>query len=281
MDVKIDYLSFTVGSGIPGLKHKAQDWEREMLWREIVRQVNQDQVYSLLDGPLDPARGEWSFGRGHYTNRIYWEDSHIALWFGGAGHILLELPGTACQLLRDLGDLGNVVKANAQRITRVDLACDFITRITPLEFVAAGVSPRIKTRSQIVSSTGQTVYLGSPNSDRFARVYQYNDPHPRAGMLRVEFVNRRTSARAVIDQLTTTSLRETGTMLGNSFGLEHWLWTDGKMTEDRLKVTRAMTHGSGTVIWFYRAVVPALQKLQREGILSIEEIVQALTGTGQ
>lgn len=108
---------------------------------------------------------------------------------------LIELPGAACDMTHQAGELLPFLARNTEGVTRIDLAADLEHDITPFDFVAAGRSARQRSLSRVDSDKGQTVYIGSPKSDRRLRVYRYAPPHPRARFIRVECMLRDELAR--------------------------------------------------------------------------------------
>ena len=109
-----------------------------------------------------------------------------------------ELTGRGCTKIMTDDIFEMVAEQALDTVSRFDVAIDFQTDVMPDEFVMAGISDRIKSRSMVQSATGQTAYIGSPTSDMMARVYKYEPPHERAGLLRIEFVARRKRAKIAL-----------------------------------------------------------------------------------
>jgi len=116
-----------------------------------------------------------------------------------ASHFLFEVAGSFCTQHPDIVEAA--AKRWAGNLSRIDVAVDFQTQVKPTEFAAAISETTVKTRSEFISSTGETVYRGSRSSDRFMRVYRYNHPHPRSHLLRVEFQLKRLYANALAGKL--------------------------------------------------------------------------------
>lgn len=270
MDLKIDYLSFTIPS----------DTAQTGQGRDIVRHVGKligrttgREFWTWLN-TQDETFGQ---GRGHYGNRLYFRETHSVVWWGGtANHILIELPGTACQALRDVGHLMPLLERVANRATRLDLACDVVDGEEPSVFVKQRVPGRFKGDAHINSETGKTEYVGSTKSSRYARVYMYDPPHPRAGILRIEHVLRDDYAKAGARVILNDGLIELAGQLGNTFGWQSANWSILGATEGKLKAERHDRHGDGTLKWIHDAVIPALVRAHKDGLLTVGDFGELL-----
>lgn len=183
-----------------------------------------------------------------------------------ASHFTLEVSGQYCQKIAPV--MPDVCKAFEGCFTRLDLAVDMDTPVTPLEFDEKVNAQRIQTRSKMVSSTGQTVYIGSRTSERFARVYRYFPPHPRAHLLRAEFQLKGAYANAYADEIAQgVTLSSLASGLGDTFGFAHDCWKPDSVSKP---VTVASHAQSGqTVAWLTKTVAPLLRRLEREGKLDV------------
>lgn len=265
MDAKIDYLSFTV----------MVDCRDDGTGRSMV-----DDVLEALEArhPWFCAwagrQGTWETGgaRGHYGASLFNPLCFAAIRFGGsANHILVELPGTACQLLRDDEALETIMLEAADRLTRLDIAVDFPGGVDPLAFVGAGYNERFKSHAELVSESGITAYVGSMKSERFARVYKYNPPHPRAGVLRVETVLRADFAKQAARVLYEAGLLALVEKVGNTFGWLSPAWQPTHVTDGKLRASRIDRNQPGRVRWLHNIVIPALAKAAQEGLLDWPE----------
>lgn len=270
MDAKIDYLAFTVmidcrgtgdGGGDPDkAQHALYDFHR-----------------AWWDGFAAKQSWEKGSGRGHYGTSRYAADTYTAVRFGGsANHVLVEMPGTACQWARDAGVLDAIVTEAATRLTRLDVAIDIPGGCAPADFVAAGYGERWKAKASIISPEGATEYVGSMKSDRFARVYQYAPPHPRAGVLRIEHVLRSEYAKAAAIRYASSGMIELAAACGASWGWKHTSWQPGELTDGKLKAKRADRHEPGRVRWLYDVVAPALVKADAEGLIDLGDFWQTV-----
>jgi len=270
MDIKIDYLSFSVmrdprGAGDAG---KVADAVVGFL----------ADVHPVFTGRFADSL-TWEFGgaRGHYSASFYNPATFTTIRFGGtANHILVELPGTACQWLRDHDLLEQVVAEAAARVTRIDLAADIVTSSSPADFVDAGYNARFNSHAEIVSASGETRYVGSMKSERYARVYKYAPPHPRAGTLRVEHVLRSDYAKAAAAAMAGGGALHLAALCGNSWGWKSELWQPGAATDGKLRAARCDRHEPGRVRWLHQVCLPALVKADRDGLLDLREVCASL-----
>jgi hypothetical protein len=269
MDARIDYLSFTIMTDL----------------RDGAGQVDPAQVGEVIGSAHLPVMrlmakaAPWSEGgaRGHYKQSSRSASSYMTAWYGGtANHILVELPGTACQLARDHGLLDAIVTSVQERVTRVDIAVDIPDACTPAEFVQAGYNERFQAHASIVSPEGSTEYIGSMKSERFARVYRYAPPHPRAGLLRVEHVFRSDYGKAVARRLGDTLVETVAAECGNTFGWTSPYWIPGDITDAKIRSSRADRHEPGRVRWLHGVCIPSLVKAHREGLIDVRNVIETL-----
>jgi len=270
MDVKIDYLSAT-------LMHDPRHGEGEAAqWQSVTAALWEG--FPVLTTWLS-RQGGWQPGgaRGHYAFSQFHPRLYSAIRYGGsANHVLLEMPGTCCQALRDDEALEGVLSELAPRLTRCDVAVDIPNGGSPRDFVLAGYNARFKSYAEIVSEAGETEYVGSMKSERFARVYRYNEPHPRAGVMRVEFVLRSQYAKTLAAEILEHGLLSAADRLGNTWGWQSPTWQPLKLTDGKLRASRADRHEPGRVKWIHEVVVPCLVKAHAEGLIDLAAIIERL-----
>lgn len=265
MDVKIDYISFTVmadcrgtgeGGGDPFAAERALSLLHPVWWQQ----------YAML---LAFDKGG---ARAHYGTSRYDQQTFTSVRFGGsANHILVEMPGTACQFARDHGLLGHIIHEARERLTRLDVAVDIVGGCAPSEFVASGYGTRWKSHASIISPDGETEYVGSMKSDRFSRIYMFNRPHPRAGTLRIETQLRADYAKSAAAVLLNEGLLVLASQLGNSFGWQHPSWQVSDLSDGKLRATKIDRNEPARVRWLYDVVVPSLVRADQEGLINLEE----------
>lgn len=192
-------------------------------------------------------------------------------------HSLVEIGGIGCDSLGSLKAELALVQEVAPRLTRVDIAVDIFTETRPDEFAMQREAGRFKAWSEAVSESGHTVYIGSKTSDRYARVYRYNPPHPRAQFLRVEHVLKAEQARIAAAQIDEVGIDTFVAMLGNTFGWQHADWNPAEDTEEAAAAWRPERRQGKTVSWMYSQVVPSLRKLIADGAMTLEDFTAAVT----
>ncbi len=189
-----------------------------------------------------------------------------------ATHFTLEITGQHCQ--RMSADMTALCDAFGEWLSRLDIAVDMETPITPIDFDNAIDGARVKTHSIMESATGQTVYRGSRTSERFARIYRYNAPHPRAHLLRAEFQLKgeyaRETARHFAAGIPLDGLAEGQ---GQHFGFNHPCWTSRAIEPVKVKVSSHAQTGN-TIAWLTGTIAPLMRRLQREGRLDVEAWVK-------
>jgi len=214
-------------------------------------------------------------GRAPYRVAIARNDAGARIY--GSSHtetILFEISGRGCEALRSSENARIFLGSILDGITRLDVAIDIPSSVRPNQFCNSREHEKFRSISFIRSSTGETVYVGSPKSDRFCRVYRYNPPHPRAHLLRVEFVFRRKLARAAAESYCKTENEQDFIgSLGNTYGFNHEIWQPRTVTDERLRVPVQERKDSDTVAWLYRSVAPALRRLMDTGTFDIVEFL--------
>lgn len=182
-------------------------------------------------------------------------------------HSCIEISGAGCERIIKLGAMELLISCIMERITRIDIACDIETDIMPEQFVATLAHERMRSTGIINSDTGQTCYIGSKQSERFARVYRYFYPHPRWNLLRVEHVFRRDYAKSVARAIMENSLMEVASASGQAFGWNHPEWQPGTGLTPDIGIVQGEKNAGKTVSWLVRSVAPAFRRLVYEGTI--------------
>jgi len=219
--------------------------------------------------------GNWSkneHGRAPYTDSWKLAETGISLFASPSlTHCCVEISGQGCERLIQNDSMEAVLGGCRERITRIDIATDIETNVTPLEFVSQTSHERMRTSGHYVSETGETCYVGSQKSDRFARVYRYAEPHPRSTLLRIEHVFRREQAKAVSRVVCDFGVEKAAEMSGNVFGWTHGIWQPLDTSGDKITVVSDSHKGGKTVFWLVDTVAPCFQRLCKEGIIKNPE----------
>lgn len=188
---------------------------------------------------------------------------------------LLEVSGQGCETLRKAGKLDDLLLLSIHSATRLDIAIDFETDVEPKEFAETCQNPRILTKSSINSPTGKTEYLGSRKSDRYCRIYRYEDPHPRSKYLRLEMVMRGALARQTVASILKAGLQEAADRASATWKFSHRIYQF--MGASPIQAHRNETDMANTIRWFHVQVVPALRKLLDTEAITWEEIANAIS----
>jgi len=186
-------------------------------------------------------------------------------------HFCVEISGQGCERIIELGEMGQVLSCIHERCTRIDIACDIQTEVKPTEFISQMAHDRMRSSGYQKSATGETCYVGSQKSDRYARVYRYNPPHPRSHLLRVEHVFRRENAKSVAFQCTGNDIQNIAVSAGNAFGWAHEAWMPSVLDSPDISPTRERGRSGGTVYWLVNSVAPAFKRLCASGAIADPE----------
>jgi DNA relaxase NicK len=184
----------------------------------------------------------------------------------------LEYTGRGCAYLLEKDVLDQALKGMWHNTTRIDIAIDLHTDISPARFVREHCAGSARTRCSIRSPTGETEYIGSMKSDRYCRVYRYADPHPRSEDLRIEIVFRRAHARVAAKYVAEGNLEGVAVAEGERLGIKHPAWNNNASEPRPVKALRRHSRtNAGTLIWLRTAVAPALARMLLEEEITWEE----------
>lgn len=210
--------------------------------------------------------------RAPYTYAWTWDEASVTIYASETlNHFTVEVSGQGCERLIALDALDALVQAVQERVTRIDVACDIETRTTPSAFVADVKHKRMQSSGFQKSASGETCYVGSQKSERYARVYRYNEPHPRAHLLRIEHVFRRDHAKLVAKALLDAGMDALVASAGEGFGWAHPTWQavgDGGVD---LSPVGAERNAGKTVYWMVNSVSPAFKRLIADGVIKDPE----------
>lgn len=264
MITRIDWISFTV------FFHPEQDGNELDALRHAATAIEElsDEIPGLLHlhGELEPGQG-----RAPYRNSWRNRSGGVTLFTGpNLPHALVEVSGRSCERMHLAGTITPFLALVADRLSRLDIACDMLCETSPLDFVAQRADGRFKSHSEFVSASGTTAYVGSRTSDRYARVYRYNEPHERAHLLRSEFVVKKENARATAAAILADGIDAVAVSMGANFGWEHPSWTPAPAEPAELKMYRPDRREGKTLYWLADTVAPLLVRLQQEGVLDAQ-----------
>lgn len=262
---RIDWVSFTFAFHVRYNEHD-EPLGMSVIYA-LVAAVGEKVVDKMLKRGYMGANG-----RPPYRGGFRAEDGSWTVYFNDElPHALCEFSGKGCEWLEKEGELYDLLHMVADDVTRIDLAVDWLTGTKPSEFAEKRANGRFKAIGTQVSETGETVYVGSKKSDRYARVYRYNPPHPRSAFLRCEMVYRRKQARVAVANVCSVGLTETITMSGNGFGWTHELWESTKTNDAEMLQWRPERRTGKTLRWLIVQVAPAIIKLAKEDEIDPEK----------
>lgn len=261
----IDWYTYTIPVG------RAQDYETERSWLRA--------AFDSIPGYIDTSAAAWGSAKRAGVTAGIAIGKHTYIWLHHQGTLTIEHTGQGCELLRQEELLDEIISLTHDRATRLDIALDLhddTYTLTPEAIANSARKPRVKARGYQQSETGTTVYLGSQKSERFARVYRYNKPHPRADALRVEYVFKKQYAKETAKLLATGDTPETICERQQAYyDFEHpRMQTDS--IRNAVKIAREARTASKTVMWLYSTVAPSLARLAADGDIDLEHFIAAV-----
>ena len=263
MKYRVDWLSFTVPLVT---KNKVAAYE-------LVNYIASScwEFLGELASPLFDI-GQIKQGRGRAPYALSWSRSDNGVFVFGdwrKDHILLEITGRGCEAFREQDDIIRLVEKVAGRCTRIDLAVDMETDIKPYEFAHMRDVERFKNVDDRRSETGDTYYVGSMKSERYARVYRFAEPHPRSHLLRMEAVFRKKAAKAFCKSLVRDGYEACINSIGAVYGWSHPVWRPYDTGPADLESGQTRKGDKNTVNWLYGSVASSIVKQAKLGELDI------------
>lgn len=270
MSVKIDWLSFSAPVRYAAPTDEGYAVAIESALVELLGQWLTDALF----------KAKWELtehGRQPYKHVWKRADAPVLLFtHPNLNHMTVEFSGQAMDWLRNEGLQDELLAHVSDRVTRLDLAIDIETSISPVQFCDAGYSARFAAKGIYTSDTGETVYVGSQKSDKFARVYRYASPHPRSHLLRVEHVLRRDQAKVVARELSHSTIEVVASSVGSSFAWASPAWSLHDLPTVNLSSVRGDRTNAGTIRWLMTSVAPAFKRLVASGeIPDAEQFVRS------
>lgn len=273
--VLVDWLSFTIAT--PKAARLSERYQQiagileeqpQLLW--LLQRSNNGSPFAGLS---------MRKGRFPYSNRLSNQNDSLSIFYGTkTDHILIEVTGQGCASL-GYKRTHDIIASHCERITRIDIAVDVECGTRPVEVLEVLPAGRWRSTGHIVSDTGETLYLGSSKSDRYARVYRYDKPHPRADYLRYEMVFKKENARIIAQALLQSPIEIVAADAGNAFNFNHpsWLYR----SDNTIKAYRPERNKEKTRLWIYSQVIPALRKSFLAGVITEQEFYEALHQEGE
>lgn len=265
MECKVDYINFSVPTRVPF---------------ELGNPENEKNAHSILDTYLCGLWAPISAGhiwevhehKGFYHSRYFDTETKISVFVGTVNrHVHVEVGGQALDYIRAAGLYEDFMKQVATRTSRVDFAVDFEDQCSVKHFIGNRDIGRFKAGGDIFSEDGETSYIGSWKAERFARVYRYHEPHPRAKKLRAEVVLRGDYAKqAMVIWIEEGEVAAT-IAAHKPFGWKHDLWQPSVATTSVIKSHRSDKEGASTLRWLNGDVAACIARLHAEGLLDAHQ----------
>lgn len=258
MLTKIDWISFSVPfQPLPiGQAHRLLERVGETLGS--LYPFAYDVLLSCFQFEQRKGRAPYNVGFERADKGVY-IFAHPALT-----HFLIEITGHGCTEIADNPLLNDFIAEITPRLTRMDIATDILTETNPIEFAQQRDTGRFRSHSEFVSESGTTAYVGSRTSNRYARVYRYNEPHERAKLLRVETVVKSQDAQNTARALLQNGVDSVAKSLGEQFGWYHPDWKPETTSAAEIEVYRPERKEGKTMFWLNDTVAKTLVRLSKE-----------------
>lgn len=268
MDFKIDWIAFTIP--LPGVMSSGGVEAQAFIL---------DRVHEFIGSawqPIAPRHG-WEVyqGRGFYQWVMHHPDTKLSLQWGDVNaHIHVECSGFSCRFIDTISRCEDFLQVVGTRASRIDIACDIETDIPPLEFTVNNEGKTVRSRGHIVSPDGETCYVGSRKNERYARVYRYHEPHPRAKYLRIETVMRGDYAKAAAARICEVGTVQAGIDSNRQYGWTHPVWDPPMASTGKITAPRSNNGEAASLRWLLETVAPALARAARDKLLDLNEYIE-------
>jgi len=271
MRTHVDWLTFTL---TPRYKTTYPDGiSQEEIYHDAIEQAFIQTFGATITESV--FGGKWEQkerSRAPYTDAWQLVDGNITVFASETlNHCCVEISGQGCEWLISIQQLLPVLDIVRDRVTRIDIASDIETVTRPVTFVGHVAHERMRASGYQNSESGETCYVGSQKSDRYARVYRYNPPHPRAHLLRIEHVFRRDYAKKVAAELLNASVEAIAASSGLAFGWAHDDWQVGEDQSPDISIIHEKRATGKTVYWLIDSCASAFKRLCADGTIKDPE----------
>lgn len=261
MRTHIDWLTFTIP-----MVYKSEDND------DYARAIQSGLLSIFADDLVQTVfGGAWTHekrSRAPYKDTWMDAESGISVYASpNLTHATVEISGKGCEQLIEAGSINALLAGCHERVTRLDVATDIETSTLPSEFILFLSHERMRASGYQKSETGETCYVGSKKSDRYARVYRYYPPHPRAHLLRIEHVFRREYAKSVAKALLDAPIEGVAAAAGKAFGWAHVDWKPEEAQHADISIVAVERGQSSTVRWLLTSCAPAFKRLVADGTI--------------
>lgn len=262
----IDYYSFTIPTEKPFDDGMFFDNQKLVLTIGLSACGLEGKEYHDLENyRLEKVPKNYQYRLRHLVNDICFS------WGKLNPHVLVEFAGKACNTLDAADKLLPIIHSTIGRTSRIDFAVDILCETDPIEFISERTNKAFKSSGSKRTPTGRTEYIGGRTSERMARVYRYNTPHPRAAFLRVEAEYKGTAAKAGAKHLLEVGVLQACLDAHQPFQWKHGEWKPDAGTATKIAYTSYKPADASTVRWLYDSVATAARKASKKGIIDLDE----------
>lgn len=255
----IDYLQFTFP--YRETHFEGPDLERRHVMSLVYKELGKDLYIKVFPGLPDFFTPFPPYRYGLQSS----ESNATIQWHPKLEHYTIQLPGKACGILGEFGSWKDFLQRHGYRCRRIDISCDIETTVTPTEFCRDRSEGRWRYLATTESVTGQSVYIGSPDSSRRAVVYRYYPPHPRHKTLRVEHRFSGERAEQMVEYVCLHGIEGSLRACQDLFGWSSELYKVGEIDLNPIEALNVSAKHSGELVWVLKQVFPALKRYEREG----------------
>jgi hypothetical protein len=268
VDFKVDWISFTIP--LPGIVDSGEEEAQRFIL---------DRVIEFLGPSWEPVTGRhgWEIhqGRGFYKHVMLDPDTKLSIQWGDVNsHIYCECSGFTCRFIDNVSSCEDFLQTVGTRTCRIDIACDIESDTKPPDFIVNNEGKSFSAGGHIFSKDGETCYVGSRKGERFARVYRYHEPHPRAKFLRVETVQRGDYAKALAARILQDGLVEASLASNQPYGWRHPDWDPSMVSVSKITAPRSSIGEASTIRWLVDVVAPSLARACRENLIKLDEYIE-------
>jgi len=270
MDYSIDYFAMTIP-----IRSPIGEFGNETLLSTIKSFTS---FFQLEDGIYELA-GSWGIegGTRPYSTRLRHSITDVCLSVGNANaHIYVEFAGKACNNYEAKGGLDDIIQRSADRVSRIDFAVDILTDIDPRDFSEQRTNRSFKSSGNKRTPSGRTEYIGGRTSERMARVYRYEPPHPRAHLLRVEAEYKGLAAKAASKHYLEVGLQQAAMDAHQAFGWKHSAWSPSIEAGGKIEYKTYRPENASAIRWLYGDVITALSKAIKKELIVLDEWLEFL-----
>jgi DNA relaxase NicK len=270
MQTRLDWLSFTLP-----IDYEPHD-AAQAQW--FCRAALTDIGSNLKDLIFANPNWEYGAGRAPYKYGFSSPNHDIMMYVGSnTSTVLYELSGRFWERCTDLDVVKDLLLPIKDNVTRIDVSTDMETKTRPTDFANSRTKGNSLSVGYLKSPDGETVYLGSMKSDRYARIYRYEHPHPRSDLLRFEVVYRRDFSKSLAEAiLQAAHWSDLAQAVERPYKFAHPDWKIGEQSDLRVELARTTREEDTTVIWLYKTCAPSLARLVAAGAVDRAHFMEHL-----